>query len=99
LFALCEAEAIRSTRSDRDQRLHNLKTATLLVGPWIEKRHQAFQSPRHENQRSAEVGFDHDERRKQPRHHAARNKRAPEVSFFTRALLEEVREKNDEREF
>src|SRR5690242_21845466 len=53
----------------------------------------------HEHHRGAEVGFDHDETREPAGHDAAWNKRAPEVSFFTRALLEEVRQKNDEREF
>ena len=53
----------------------------------------------YQHHRSAEVRFDHDERRKQPRHQTAGNKRAPEVAFFTRALLEEVGKKDDEREF
>src|SRR5689334_6642671 len=53
----------------------------------------------HQHHRGAEVGLDHDERREPASYHTARNKRAPEVSFFTRALLEEVREKNNEREF
>ena len=52
-----------------------------------------------QHHRGAEVRFDHDERREPASHDAARNKRAPEVSFFTRALLEEVRKKNDQREF
>src|SRR6185503_6690439 len=45
LLALCEAETLDSARSDRNQRLHNLKTCTLLVCPRIEKRDQTFQSP------------------------------------------------------
>src|SRR5690349_18834436 len=52
----------------------------------------------HEHHRGAEVGFDHDEHCQPASHDATRNERAPEVSFFTRALLEEVSEKNYERE-
>src|SRR6185503_8296617 len=35
LFPLCETESVGSARSDRDQRLHHLKTRASLIGPWI----------------------------------------------------------------
>src|SRR5262249_17875716 len=53
----------------------------------------------HEHHRGAEVRLDHVERREKAGHDAAWTKRAPEVAFFTRALLEEVRKKNYEGEF
>ena len=52
LFALRKAEPVWATRTDRDQRLDHLKSRALLIGPRIEKRDQAFQSPRHEDQQA-----------------------------------------------
>src|SRR5688572_8873362 len=52
-----------------------------------------------QHQRRAEVRLDHDQTREHRGDESAGNEGAPEVSFFTRAFLEEVGEKNYQREF
>src|SRR5215204_1933964 len=46
LFALGEPKTVCSPRSNCNQRLHNLKTRALLIGPWVKERDQTFQSKR-----------------------------------------------------
>src|SRR4030095_9065760 len=50
LFALCETKPVDSARTNSDQRLYDLKTRALWIGPGIEKHDQTFQSERNEDQ-------------------------------------------------